>query len=188
MPGDDGCTLHVTRRDLDELRLVADDTPTGWALLLPHSEGTARLTGDAAGRALGRLLVHVNAAGASELALEEAQQRLAAAGDAATFAARIARVLEERARLERVERRRRSWWHNEDPADVGRLQLLDLHDHTKLALEMSLHEETERAALQGELSSLETAWREAEEIATIADGLLVPPAVTRRLDELRDSA
>jgi hypothetical protein len=39
---------------------------------------------------------------------------------------------------------------------------------------MALHEEQERRALEGELAILETAWREAEEIAGIADNLLVP--------------
>ena len=36
---------------------------------------------------------------------------------------------------------------------------------------MTLHEESERRALQGELATLEAAWREAEEIAAIADSL-----------------
>jgi hypothetical protein len=40
-----------------------------------------------------------------------------------------------------------------------------------LALEMALHEEAERRALAGELAELEARWREAEEIARIADGL-----------------
>ena len=40
-----------------------------------------------------------------------------------------------------------------------------------LAVEMAVHEELERAALQGELAELEAAWREAEEIAGIADAL-----------------
>ncbi|CAN5675529.1 hypothetical protein BH23GEM10_BH23GEM10_01430 [soil metagenome] len=40
-----------------------------------------------------------------------------------------------------------------------------------LALEMALHEEAERHALEGELAALEAAWREAEEIAHIADAL-----------------
>ena len=42
------------------------------------------------------------------------------------------------------------------------------------ALEMALHEEDERRALEGELWRLEQAWREAEEIAAIADNLLLP--------------
>ena len=45
---------------------------------------------------------------------------------------------------------------------------------TKLALEMALHEEQERRALEGELWRLERAWEEAEEIAAIADSLLLP--------------
>ena len=43
---------------------------------------------------------------------------------------------------------------------------------TKLALEMALHEEQERRALEGELWVLERAWREAEEIAEISDNPL----------------
>ena len=41
----------------------------------------------------------------------------------------------------------------------------------RLALEMALHEESERRALEGELAALEATWREAEEIAQIADVL-----------------
>ena len=44
----------------------------------------------------------------------------------------------------------------------------------RLALEMALHEEQERRALEGELWRLERAWEEAEEIAGIADNLLLP--------------
>lgn len=42
----------------------------------------------------------------------------------------------------------------------------------RLALEMALHEQSEQFALDAELASLERAWREAEEIAAIADRLL----------------
>ena len=45
---------------------------------------------------------------------------------------------------------------------------------TKLALEMALHEEQERRALEGELWLLEQAWKEAEEIAEISDNLFLP--------------
>jgi hypothetical protein len=45
-----------------------------------------------------------------------------------------------------------------------------------LALEMALHEEDERRALQGELAELDAAWRDAEEIAAIADALPDIPA------------
>jgi hypothetical protein len=46
----------------------------------------------------------------------------------------------------------------------------------QLAVEMALHEESERRALEGELAALEAAWKEAEEIAHIADSLLDDPA------------
>ena len=56
---------------------------------------------------------------------------------------------------------------------------------TRLALEMALHEEQERRALAGELIDLELAWREAEEIAGIADNLLVPPETTEFIERHR---
>ena len=54
---------------------------------------------------------------------------------------------------------------------------------TRLAVEMALHEEQERRALEGELWRLERAWREAEEIAAIADKLLLPKGAAELLDE-----
>ncbi len=50
--------------------------------------------------------------------------------------------------------------------------LLDVPLVDRLALEMAAHEETERRALEGELEDLEAAWRDADEIAAIADALL----------------
>jgi hypothetical protein len=55
----------------------------------------------------------------------------------------------------------------------------------RLALEMVVHEETEEEALRGELAALERAWREAEEVARIADDLLVPAAVVEWLARYR---
>lgn len=50
---------------------------------------------------------------------------------------------------------------------------------TRLALEMAVHEEDERRALEGELWRLEQAWRDAEEIAAISDNLLLPQGTSR---------
>ena len=55
----------------------------------------------------------------------------------------------------------------------------------RVALEMAAHEESERRAMHGELAVLEQAWREAEEIARIADDMFLPPEVDERLDRLR---
>jgi hypothetical protein len=45
-----------------------------------------------------------------------------------------------------------------------------------LALEMAVHEEQERRAMDGELAALQGMWRQAEEIAAIADALPDVPA------------
>jgi hypothetical protein len=57
----------------------------------------------------------------------------------------------------------------------------------RLALEMAAHEESERRALEGALAELENAWREAEEIAAIADRLLVPPSIDAWIRKHRTS-
>ncbi|MBA3853264.1 MAG: hypothetical protein C0503_02555 [Gemmatimonas sp.] len=59
--------------------------------------------------------------------------------------------------------------------------------HLRLALEMAAHEETERRALEGELAALEAVWREAEEIAAIADELTLPERIVRRINRLKGS-
>jgi hypothetical protein len=56
----------------------------------------------------------------------------------------------------------------------------------RLGLEMALHEEAERRAMLGELDELERAWREAEEIAGIADNLLVPESVDEQFRKMKD--
>lgn len=58
-------------------------------------------------------------------------------------------------------------------------------EHMRLAFEMAAHEETERAAVEGELAQLEADWREAEEIASIADNMFVPQAITDFLERHR---
>lgn len=55
----------------------------------------------------------------------------------------------------------------------------------RLAIEMAVHEESERRAMEGELQLLEQAWRDAEEVAKIADNMFTPAAIESRLDALR---
>jgi hypothetical protein len=57
----------------------------------------------------------------------------------------------------------------------------------RLALEMSLHEEDERRALEGELAELEDRWREAEEVAAISDDMFLPSGVNEMLRKLKGS-
>jgi hypothetical protein len=58
---------------------------------------------------------------------------------------------------------------------------------TRLAIEMAANDENERHAMEGDFALLELDWKEAEEIAAIADQLLVPREVEERLEEMRRS-
>ena len=60
---------------------------------------------------------------------------------------------------------------------IGKTGLYGLTRIDRLGLEMALHEDAERRAMQGELALLEAAWRDAEEIAGISDNLLLPDNV-----------
>jgi hypothetical protein len=120
----------------------------GEPLVLPDGEARAFL---------GRAMVHLNRSGASRRRLESAVGLLGAAGSADDFLRRAA--AEERTLGKRRDMPGRALL----PAGA-------------LALEMALHEEQERRALEGELVLLQSAWREAEAIAAIADGLAVPNA------------
>ncbi len=67
--------------------------------------------------------------------------------------------------------------HRQDPNSAALrfpYLLADLDPAVRLALEMASHEAEERLFLQGELWLLERTWREAEEVAAIADKLTVP--------------
>ncbi len=59
------------------------------------------------------------------------------------------------------------------------------HPALQLALEMAANEETERRALEGELRLLEREWREAEELASISDDLLLPGSLVQRINHWR---
>ena len=63
--------------------------------------------------------------------------------------------------------------------------LADLPPFQRLAFELAANEDQERLFLTSHLWLLERHWREAEEIAAIADRLLVPEGVTQALDRLR---
>jgi len=49
--------------------------------------------------------------------------------------------------------------------------LVEVAPELRLAFEMAAHEETEQRAMRGELALLERDWREAERVASVADGL-----------------
>jgi hypothetical protein len=128
------------------------------------------IRGDDALRAAGQVLPHINHKGASARTVQNAvaiaaqsNDAIGAFSDAAHLAARA-----------------RSW------KDFGkRAKLTKMPEETRLALEMISHEDAERRALEGELHVLEEAWRQAEEIAALADDMFLPEDVSRRLSEMK---
>ena len=73
----------------------------------------------------------------------------------------------------------RSTWNIEPTA------LENIYRPRRLALEMLVHEDSERRWLAGELLELEAEWRRANDMASIADALLRDPAIEAKLEALR---
>ena len=144
----------------------SDGHPDGWILDLGAIESDVRtLSGPAAVEALAVLLPRVNVSGAGAAQVGNAVRQIEEAGHPAAYF----REIEHRAR--------RAGW--------GYGTLATLPREIRLAAEMAAHEEHEREALEGELARLERAWRDAEEIAAIADDLLLPENVRARLRLLK---
>jgi hypothetical protein len=125
------------------------------------------VSGAAGLRALAVLLARPNAGGAGKLLVQAAVKRIEQARTAEAF---LARAEDD---VRRMGIGYRDVWAM--PLDI------------RLAMEMAAHEDAERRALEGELVDLERHWREAEELASIADALPLSPGVEDRLDGLRAS-
>ena len=119
-----------------------------------------------------RLLPLVNGSGAPDATISEAVRTLVVwgSGDAA---------------FREAARHVREWGSRQSFRDTGALTRLPAE--ARLALEMAAHEHLERRAMEGELAELQREWRQAEEIASIADDLLLPNGVRHALDRLRAS-
>ncbi|HET7631200.1 MAG TPA: hypothetical protein VFK16_02665 [Gemmatimonadaceae bacterium] len=141
---------------------MTGDVPT---MRLPHDNGCKYYDGTEAMYVATVLLASANRFGGSGASVRDAVACIERAGDAPTFLRHTSRSVEWRAgRIVSVLARMR------------RLGALHLGASECLALEMSLHEESERRALEGELDLLRDAWKEAEQVAAIADGMFDPPA------------
>jgi hypothetical protein len=166
-------TLRVLRGHLAETRIEMDAFE-GITLDLRHSEGRERFTGREAERVAALLMPHVNRFGGSRVAVASAVAEIEAEGGSPGYLERIARVASVTTRTPAGKKIPKKWsWGT----DIPRAGLFALQEPQRLALEMALHEESERRAMAGDLAELETAWRNAEEIAAIADDLLLPPKI-----------
>jgi hypothetical protein len=141
-----------------------------------HDRGETReLRGEDAIRAAGAILPRMNQSGGSRAQVQSAVALLEHTPNARDLFVLEATALES---------------HNDwTGLKVRKPMLKELPAAARLALEMAAHEETERRALEGELHVLEAAWRDAEEIAHIADDMFLPASVEEelaRLKRLRD--
>ena len=154
---------HVRDADFQ----ITADSPS---VHLPHDDGWAEFDGTEAMHVASVILAGANRFGAPLAQVKQAVRQIEEAGDASSYLRAASRMGEWRGgRVVSVLNQ------------VRRLGTLHLSATECLALEMAVHEESERRALEGELDILENAWREAEHIASISDGLLPPPG----FDELR---
>jgi hypothetical protein len=182
VPAADGTMLRTRLTELNRVRLSASEGEI--VLEVPTSPGYRvgpwyryrgrtmhELTGDAAIRAAGALLPRINQSGGSQSEVQRAVS-----------------LLEENPAPDKVFTRaigsveRANRWNT---GKHGASMLHKLPLHTRLALEMAAHEDAERRALEGELHVLEAAWRNAEEIAKIADDMFVPESVQTELARLK---
>ncbi|MQA89509.1 MAG: hypothetical protein GEU90_04660 [Gemmatimonas sp.] len=176
--------VHVRRRHLAETRIVrGTDAPI--ALDLRFKGGAAHFEGREALRIAGTLMPHVNRFGGKRDVVESAVDVLDTSGGAEGYFERLARYAP--ADTETPPSRKGDGIRKTKRGASGafRSGLFGLRAPDKLALEMALHEEVELRAMQGELAELELAWRDAEEIAAIADNLFVPAGVRAALERLR---
>jgi hypothetical protein len=163
VPYREGRVIPVRRDELADIRLGTH--PDGGLLLsVPHHGAALHLSGDDAQRAVGYVLPAINWGGAERRDVDDAVRLIESARGAPDDFVR------------------------ETAARAGmRRRLQELPSAQRLALEMAAHEETERRAMAGELALLEAAWRNAEEIAQIADDLLMPPSVEDFLERHRST-
>lgn len=146
--------ITVKRKHLEHMQLLGG-SGSEWELGLLHKKRIVRLSGQSALSTAGKLLPQLNRFGGKADRVQQAVRLLEEEVDPLRYFNRAA--LE----AERLKKK-------------GHPVISALPEQARLALEMAAHEESERRALEGELMALEDAWREAEEIASIADNMFLP--------------
>ncbi|HEX7938731.1 MAG TPA: hypothetical protein VF483_07035 [Gemmatimonadaceae bacterium] len=160
---------ELTRDDKDWALRLAYLPPEGG--LVSREYKTVDLRGADALRVAGQLLPKINSAGGTKAQVQEAVQLIDTYPDPQRLFTSQARAVPSR------------WASQSRTSALASIQRLPLH--VRLALEMASHEQQERQALEGELALLQEAWRQAEEVARIADDLFLPEGTQEKLDELK---
>jgi hypothetical protein len=170
--GDDGQMIAVRRSHLKRTRWRIDERSGEPTLAIGFKRGLVTLRGEEARRQAGILIVHANRRGGTRRQVQQAVDRIQSAGSAEA-------LLTASHHIHAPPR----WTKRGDSDNTPPFGLVPEY---RLALEMALHEEQERRALLGELAALEQTWRDAEEIAKIADDLLVPESDEEWLRQQRE--
>lgn len=159
---DDGRVIKLKNPDLRQARILPGSEPGNLAISIGRGKRVETFEGPEAERVASQLVPKLNSMGGRQSTVREAVNQIESLGGPDAFLASAYRQLLTDPTL--TTRRKKQ------PGSLARLP-----SATRLAVEMALHEDRERRALEGELQLLEDAWREAEEIAAIADDLVLPP-------------
>jgi hypothetical protein len=186
-----GHPIVVRYSHLGAAELVRPEKDSPWQLKLHHDSGIATLAESPALRVAGKMLATLNVGVASSSEVQHAISKLDEAGDPEGYFTRVASLamrtswgrfpdavaerevepkgtFSERLALQLANR---SFWGRGGTGSDDQTPLFRLPAVDRLALEMAANEDIERRALLGELESLHAAWKDAEEIASIADEL-----------------
>jgi hypothetical protein len=175
----DGVTLIAGLDGRIEMRVR--HKPVSSAAWLQNAKPEVVLSGDEALAAARQLLPQINRAGGTPAEVSGAVSVLENTPDTGTLFDRYAKI---------AGSRRSAFTGIPSAGEADRdvpLALSSLRAPVRLALEMSLHEDDERRALEGELAELEDRWREAEEVAAISDDMFLPASVDAILKRLKSS-
>jgi hypothetical protein len=173
--------IKVQLKHLEKSRFVPSGVPGEWELHVRYARGwssgfssgdgeTLVYRGEDATEIAGKLMARANRSGGSKKTIGEAVRRIESVGNPESF---LDEAVLESERL----RREKSGDNPKKLAKATAGSLAKLPKDIRLAIEMATHEEAERRAMEGELEALEAAWKQADEIAGIADSLLVPDEV-----------
>jgi hypothetical protein len=185
---EDGNPIRVQQKHLLESRLLPGPGADGWELELAHVPGWdkvshktrashTRLQGEGALRITGQVMARVNRRGGRKQTVQDAVRRIEEVAHPEHYlkeAARDSERLRRNGAAALAEKRRRG---RSRASHTRKGSLEALPADMRLAVEMATQEQAEREAMQGELAALEAAWQAADEIAAIADDLLLPDSV-----------
>jgi len=156
--------VTVRAKHLEDVELSVHGHEGPASLMVPHDTGWTEFTGASAIHTAGVLIAGSNRYGADPTRVQDAVRQIENAGDAGGFLSEASA--------------RNGWRGGRTMSKLNEyrgLGAMHLNAVERLALEMSVHEEAERRAMEGELAALEKAWRDAEVIAAICDDDLTPP-------------